>query len=69
MPTSLWCVAIPIRAAASGNNFVSWSPYDGLLLPLRPVATFLRGACVAAEGRVHADPGRGRFVRPALAPR
>ena len=56
------------RAAASGNNFVSWSPYDGLLLPLRPVATFLRGACVAAEGRVHADPGRGRFVRPALAP-
>jgi len=57
------------RAAAGGNNFVSWSPYDGLLLPLRPVATFLRGVCVAADGRVHSNPGDGRFVRPAPAPR
>ena len=51
-------------AAASGNNFVSWSPYDGIELPFRPVATFLRGACIAADGRVTAQPGQGRFVRP-----
>lgn len=52
------------RAAESGNNFVSWSPYDGLELPFRLVATFVRGACVATEGRVSAEPGQGRFVRP-----
>ncbi len=52
------------HAAESGNNFVSWSPYDGLELPFRPVATFVRGACVAAEGKVVAEPGQGRFVRP-----
>ena len=54
------------RAADSGNNFVSWSPYDNIELPFRPVATFLRGACVAADGRVIAEPGHGRFVRPRL---
>jgi allantoinase len=52
------------RAGASGNNFVSWSPYDGIELPFRPVATFVRGVCVAADGRVTAEPGQGRFVSP-----
>jgi allantoinase len=51
-------------AAASGNNFVSWSPYDGIELPFRPVETYLRGKCVAADGRVVAEPGTGRFVSP-----
>jgi allantoinase len=54
------------RAADSGNNFVSWSPYDGIELPFRPVAAFLRGVCVAADGRVIAEPGHGCFVRPRL---
>jgi allantoinase len=53
-------------AAESGNNFVSWSPYDGIELPFRVTAAFLRGACVAAEGRVIAAPGQGRFVKPPL---
>jgi len=52
------------QAAASGNNFVSWSPYEGIELPYRMVATFLRGDCVAADGKVLARPGQGRFVRP-----
>jgi allantoinase len=51
-------------AAESGNNFVSWSPYDGIALPFRTVETYLRGTCVAAEGRVLAEPGQGRFVSP-----
>jgi len=51
-------------AAASGNNFVSWSPYDGIELPFRAVETYVRGACVAADGRVLGEPGRGRFVSP-----
>jgi allantoinase len=55
------------RAAESGNNFVSWSPYDGIELPFRPVATFVRGTCVAADGTVIAEPGFGRFVTPPLA--
>src|SRR5262249_22993180 len=37
------------RAADSGNNFVSWSPYDGIELPFRVVATFLRGSCIAED--------------------
>jgi allantoinase len=52
------------RAGESGNNVVSWSPYDGIDLPFRVVATFLRGACVMADGQVTAAPGTGRFVRP-----
>lgn len=52
------------RAADSGNNFVSWSPYDGMELPFRVMATFLRGACVAAEGKVSGTPGGGRFIAP-----
>jgi allantoinase len=52
------------RAAESGNNFVSWSPYEGIELPFRPVATFVRGVCVAQDGRVSGKPGQGRFVHP-----
>ena len=55
-------------AAASGNNFVSWSPYEGIELPFRPTETYLRGECVAAEGRVLAEPGAGRFVSPPRLP-
>lgn len=55
------------RAADSGNNFVSWSPYDGIELPFRVVATFLRGMPVAADGRVTGEPGGGRFITPARA--
>jgi allantoinase len=51
-------------AAASGNNFVSWSPYDGIELPFRAIETYLRGTCVAAEGHVMAEPGQGGFVSP-----
>lgn len=54
-------------AGASGNNFVSWSPYQGVELPYRVAETWLRGECVAAEGRVLAEPGTGRFVRPRAA--
>ena len=38
--------------------------YDGIELPFRPVATFVRGVNAAAEGTVSAEPGQGRFVRP-----
>jgi allantoinase len=52
------------RAAASGNNFAPWSPYDGVELPFRVLQTFVRGECVASEGRVLAEPGAGTFVSP-----
>lgn len=51
-------------AGASGNNFVSWSPYEGIELPFRIAETFVRGVCVAADGKVLAEPGFGRFIRP-----
>jgi allantoinase len=50
--------------AASGHNFVSWSPYAGLELPYRPVATFVRGNMVFDGKNVLAEPGTGQFVRP-----
>src|SRR5205085_12342730 len=31
------------EAAASGHNIVDWSPYDGIMLPWRVEATYLRG--------------------------
>jgi allantoinase len=51
--------------AASGHNFATWSPYAGIELPYRPVATFLRGRGVFDGTRVLAEPGTGQFVRPA----
>ncbi len=53
-------------ASESGNNFVQWSPYDGIELPFRVVGTFLRGICVAADGKVTAPPGLGRCIKPPL---
>jgi allantoinase len=52
--------------AASGHNVVGWSPYAGIELPYRPIATFLRGKVGFDGTRVLAEPGTGQFVRPAL---
>jgi allantoinase len=56
-------------AKDSGNNFVGWSPYDGIELPFRIDSTFLRGQCVAAAGEVTGRPGAGRLVTPSAAQR
>jgi allantoinase len=50
--------------AASGHNFVPWSPYAGIDLPFRPVATFVRGQKVFDGTHVTAQPGSGGFVHP-----
>jgi allantoinase len=50
-------------AADSGHNFVQWSPYQGIALAYRPVATFVRGK-IAFDGTAVGQPGTGRFVRP-----
>lgn len=51
-------------AAASGNNVVGWSPYNGLRLPWSVAASYVRGQQVADGRRVLAEPGTGQFVRP-----
>jgi len=51
--------------AASGHTIVGWSPYEGIELPYRAVATFLRGRLVYDGRAVLAVPGDGRFVSPA----
>lgn len=51
-------------AGASGHNIVSWSPYQGITLPWRVAATYVRGTCVFADGEVLAKPGTGRFTAP-----
>lgn len=50
--------------AASGNNVVDWSPYEGLQMPWRVDATYLRGELICADGKVIAEPGTGRFQCP-----
>ncbi|MBX3569782.1 MAG: dihydroorotase family protein [Rhizobiaceae bacterium] len=55
--------------AASGHNVVGWSPYEGIELPYRAVATFQRGKPVFDGTTVLAEPGDGRFVRPSGARR
>ncbi|MGV1768355.1 dihydroorotase [Rhizobium rhizogenes] len=50
--------------AASGQNFVGWSPYAGIELPYRPVATFLRGQMIYDGSSVIAEPGFGTFICP-----
>lgn len=52
--------------AASGHNFVTWSPYAGIELPYRPIATFLRGKAIYDGTNVLAKPGSGVFVRPPM---
>ncbi len=51
-------------AAASGNNVVGWSPYNGIRLPWTVAATYLRGEKITDGATVLAEPGTGRFVRP-----
>lgn len=51
-------------ASASGHNYVDWSPYQGLDLTYRPVATFVRGTNVYDGRNVLAEPGNGRFITP-----
>ncbi|MBE2277219.1 MAG: amidohydrolase family protein [Rhodobacteraceae bacterium] len=51
-------------AAASGNNIVGWSPYNGMELPWTVAATYLRGRMVFDGARVIAEPGNGQFVAP-----
>ncbi|EPE99999.1 dihydroorotase [Rhizobium grahamii] len=51
-------------AAASGNNVVGWSPYNGIRLPWTVSATYLRGKKITDGATVLAEPGTGHFVRP-----
>ena len=43
---------------------MQWSPYAGIDLPYRPVATFLRGRMIYDGKDVLAVPGSGAFIRP-----
>ncbi|TDK31315.1 allantoinase [Rhizobium deserti] len=51
-------------ASKTGNTVVGWSPYDGMTLPYKVAATYLRGQLVYDGTKVLAEPGNGRFVRP-----
>ncbi|MHC5305786.1 dihydroorotase [Bartonella sp. LJL80] len=50
--------------AASGHNYVQWSPYENMELIHRPAATFVRGKMVFDGKNVIAKPGDGVFVKP-----
>jgi len=44
---------------------VGWTPYHGRPVQGRVVSTWVRGRCAFQNGTVVAEPGAGRFVRPA----
>ena len=46
------------------HQAAGWSPYHGRACTGRVASTWLRGQCVYRDGRVTAEPGSGRFVRP-----
>jgi allantoinase len=51
--------------SASEHNIVGWSPYEGMELPYKVAATFLRGKQVFDGAAQVAPPGTGKFQRPA----
>jgi allantoinase len=51
-------------AAGGHHNFVAWSPYTGIELPYRLVATFLRGGVIYDGTNVLVEPGGGCLLRP-----
>lgn len=52
------------EGAASGNNVAAWSAYDGMTFPWKVQSSYLRGEAIYADGKVLAEPGTGRFIRP-----
>lgn len=53
--------------AAAALTSATWSPFDGHELDGRVEATYVRGKAVFADGRLVAEPGSGRWLRPAHA--
>ncbi len=50
--------------SASGHNVINWSPYEGMQLPYKVEATFLRGEQVFDGAKKVAAAGTGKFLRP-----
>jgi len=55
------------------QHVIDYTPYEGLEVTGWPVATVRRGEVVMQDGRVHAEPGSGRYLPvgpyPTIAPR
>lgn len=62
------CVIKPGKVAFDEASIVDrpecrWSPYHGMEMAGRVVASVLRGALIYSDGSVRAAPGQGRFVK------
>jgi allantoinase len=53
-----------VDTAKSGNSVGGWSPFDGMALPYKVAATYVRGWLAYDGAKVLAEPGTGSFVRP-----
>jgi allantoinase len=53
-----------VDTAKSGNSVAGWSPFDGMTLPYKVAATYVRGRLVYDGSKVLAEPGSGHFVCP-----
>ena len=50
--------------ARTMTSDTKWSPFDGMPMAGAVVATYVRGRPVYENGRIVAEGGYGRFVRP-----
>jgi dihydroorotase (multifunctional complex type) len=55
-------------SAARGYSKCGWTPLEGREVQGVPVMTILRGRIIVENGEVLAEPGSGRFLRPAMQP-
>ena len=46
------------------QTVVEWSPYEGMVLPGKGAATYLRGTLIWDGEKVLVEPGFGQFVKP-----
>ena len=53
-----------VDTAKNGNSVAGWSPFDGMSLPYKVAATYVRGRLAYDGAKVLAVPGWGCFVRP-----
>jgi allantoinase len=65
-----FCIIAPGRnsfdeATIQDRPECRWSPYHGMEMAGRVVASLLRGTLIYGDGTVHAVPGQGRFVKRA----
>jgi dihydropyrimidinase len=61
---AIWDEGAPVTIAQSMlHHACDYTPYEGMQVGAWPTTVLSRGDVVVEDGKLHADPGRGRFLR------